>query len=261
MSEQEKVARWYFRQFAGEHDPSWDEIPQHARDNCFKAANELLALIQPGGPIGCVHPIALSDFLQGLMPGGLPLREVRVGGPDWPKVYLAPPQPERKHPIPEWLKDAPPDTTFRVAQPEQDWWRQYTEVSEEERRELRLAPTPVEVSGRELERLPSILRLGAGDETSIATKLMRAAADEIDRLSGLILHWKTTAAKNIGQRVMSESPNAPPQPEREREALKRIHGQLSTMTREMVCLEGYVLQVVNDCVSTAAAILGGKEDE
>ena len=51
MNDQEKVARWYFRQFAGEHDPSWDEIPQHARDNCFKAANELLALIQPGEPV------------------------------------------------------------------------------------------------------------------------------------------------------------------------------------------------------------------
>ena len=53
---------------------------------------------------------------------------------DWARVVavereihkLVAPQPERKHPIPEWLKDAPPDTTFRVARPE--WDREAMEV-------------------------------------------------------------------------------------------------------------------------------------
>ena len=46
----------------------------------------------------------------------------------------------------------------------------------------RLEPSAHKLDADELRRLPSILRLGAGDETSLATKLMRAAASEIETL-------------------------------------------------------------------------------
>ena len=62
------------------------------------------------------------------------------------------------------------------------WFREYGTVSEDVMRELRLDPSKHEFPDTLLQRLPKILRLGAGDETSLATKLMRAAADEIDNL-------------------------------------------------------------------------------
>ena len=43
--EREKVARWYLYQFAGEHGPSWEDAEAHTKENCFKAADELLALL------------------------------------------------------------------------------------------------------------------------------------------------------------------------------------------------------------------------
>lgn len=58
---------------------------------------------------------------------------------------------------------------------------EYREITDDERRWLRLEPTAL-LAPRDLEHLPSILRLGAGAEDSLATKLMRAAADEIERL-------------------------------------------------------------------------------
>jgi hypothetical protein len=59
------------------------------------------------------------------------------------------------------------------------WWRQYRAVSSDVQMAKRCEACRRELSGGELARLPEILELGAGHETSLATKLVRAAAAEI----------------------------------------------------------------------------------
>ena len=71
MTTEEKVAKWYFSQFASVDGPDWEEVPQHTRDNCFKATSEIITLIdqqaepvaddewgeEPGIPVGMASKI------------------------------------------------------------------------------------------------------------------------------------------------------------------------------------------------------------
>jgi len=64
MNQTEKVARWYFNQFASVDGPDWEEVPQHTRDNCFKATSEIIALIdQQAEPVAFIDRDDLESLI------------------------------------------------------------------------------------------------------------------------------------------------------------------------------------------------------